>query len=106
MKLFTLLSASALYASTTAWTVNFHTRSNIGWNVHGTKDVTCNTINWPSGKATEDVEYIKCVSSPPFQLFISLFLCLLLDMLHPSLGFTDIHLASTPPQTTGPTPRT
>jgi hypothetical protein len=106
MKLFTLLSASALSASTTAWTVNFHTRSNIGWNVHGTKDVTCNTINWPSGKATEDVEYIKCVSSPSFLSFIPLFLYRLLDLLHPSLGFTDSQLVSTPPQTTGPTPRT
>jgi hypothetical protein len=62
MKAFTIFCAAALSAAATnAWSVNFHTRSNIGWNVHGTKGVTCNTLNWPSAKAQEDVEYIKCV---------------------------------------------
>jgi hypothetical protein len=65
MKLSTLLSISTLALSATAWKVSFHTRSNIGWNVHGTKDVTCNTLNWPSGKTQEDVEYIKYDLSSP-----------------------------------------
>jgi hypothetical protein len=59
MKASSILSLAALSASATAWSVQFHTRSNIDWNVHGTKDASCNDINWPSGKAKEDVEYIK-----------------------------------------------
>lgn len=67
MKASTIFCAAALSAAATnAWSVNFHTRSNIGWTVHGKKDVTCNTLNWPSGKAQEDVEYIKLRSFLPF----------------------------------------
>jgi hypothetical protein len=62
MKVSAILSLTALSATATAWSVQFHTRSNIGWNVKGTKDASCNTLNWPSGKAKEDVEYIKYVT--------------------------------------------
>lgn len=56
-----VLGAICSAAATYAWEVQFHTRSNIGWNTHGTKDVDCQKINWSSGKAQEDVSWIKCV---------------------------------------------
>lgn len=61
MKVSTLLPMSALYAAATAWQVQFHTRSNIGLTVRGTKDAECNTIGWDHGSTKEDVEYIKWV---------------------------------------------
>jgi len=59
MKTSGMVCLTGLLASTNAWKVQFHTRSNIGWNVHGTRGVQCNTINWPSAKKQEDVQYIK-----------------------------------------------
>lgn len=59
MKVSTLLSASALYATATAWEVIFGTRSGIDWKVSGRLNSGCNTIGWPSGRAQEDVKFIK-----------------------------------------------
>ena len=59
MKLVTILSVSALSTVVAAWAVQFHTRSNVGINAHGTLPASCNTIGWGTGRAQEDVNWIK-----------------------------------------------
>ncbi|QDS74201.1 hypothetical protein FKW77_002212 [Venturia effusa] len=60
MKLSSFLSASLLSTAATAWQVEFHTRSNIGLTMHGTRsDGSCKTIGWNHGNAKEDVNWIN-----------------------------------------------
>lgn len=62
VKVSTLFYAVVLSAAATdAWSVSYHTRNNIRWDTHGTRDVSCNKLNWSTGNAQEDVQYIKCV---------------------------------------------
>ncbi|TID21383.1 hypothetical protein E6O75_ATG04778 [Venturia nashicola] len=64
MKGSSLLCASLLSTAASAWQVEFHTRSNIGLTMHGTRsDGSCKTIGWNHGNTKEDVNWLKFIFS-------------------------------------------